>query len=110
MATANDGYEFVRWDDNVTDNPRTVILYKDEAFTAIFNQLQGIVDVETNLSIEEKNRHIWIHSDIPQTIVVYSAAGHVLTIQREVTETQIPVSEGLYIVRANNQSYKVIVK
>ncbi len=35
-ATANDGYRFVKWSDEVTDNPRTVVVTQDSTFTAIF--------------------------------------------------------------------------
>ncbi|MCI7661999.1 MAG: leucine-rich repeat protein [Bacteroidales bacterium] len=36
IATANEGYRFVIWNDGNTDNPRTVALTSDTAFTAIF--------------------------------------------------------------------------
>ena len=35
-ATASDCYEFLRWNDGNTDNPRTVALTSDTSFTAIF--------------------------------------------------------------------------
>ena len=35
-ATANLGYRFVKWSDEVTDNPRTVVVTQDSTFTAIF--------------------------------------------------------------------------
>ena len=35
-ATANEGYRFVIWNDGNTDNPRTVALTSDTAFSAIF--------------------------------------------------------------------------
>ena len=35
-ANANEGYRFVIWNDGNTDNPRTVALTSDTAFTAIF--------------------------------------------------------------------------
>ena len=35
-ATANEGYVFISWNDGNTDNPRTVALTSDTAFTAIF--------------------------------------------------------------------------
>ena len=35
-ATANEGYRFVIWNDGNTDNPRTIALTSDTAFTAIF--------------------------------------------------------------------------
>ena len=39
-AQSNTGYNFVSWDDGVTDNPRTVIVEGDATFTAVFNLLQ----------------------------------------------------------------------
>lgn len=35
-ATANYGYHFAHWADSVTDNPRTVTVMGDTAFTAVF--------------------------------------------------------------------------
>ena len=35
-ATANSCYHFVKWSDDVTDNPRTVVVTQDSTFTAIF--------------------------------------------------------------------------
>ena len=35
-AIANSGYRFVKWSDEVTDNPRTIVVTQDSTFTAIF--------------------------------------------------------------------------
>ena len=35
-AIPNNSYRFVKWDDEVTDNPRTVVVTQDSTFTAIF--------------------------------------------------------------------------
>ena len=35
-AIANEGYHFVKWSDDVTDNPRSVTATSDSAFTAVF--------------------------------------------------------------------------
>ena len=35
-AIANEGYRFVKWSDEVTYNPRTVVVTQDSTFTAIF--------------------------------------------------------------------------
>ena len=35
-AIPNNGYRFVKWDDEVTDNPRTIVVTQDSTFTAIF--------------------------------------------------------------------------
>ena len=39
-ATANDGYEFTAWSDGNTENPRTVTVTSDTAFTAIFTETE----------------------------------------------------------------------
>ena len=39
-AIANDGYEFTGWNDGNTENPRTVTLTNDTAFTAIFTETE----------------------------------------------------------------------
>ena len=36
IATPNEGYEFTGWNDGNTENPRTVTITSDTAFTAIF--------------------------------------------------------------------------
>ncbi|MBO7316842.1 MAG: InlB B-repeat-containing protein, partial [Paludibacteraceae bacterium] len=37
-AEANSGYEFVKWSDGNTDNPRTIMITSDTTFTAIFTE------------------------------------------------------------------------
>ena len=37
-ATPNEGYEFTRWNDGNTENPRTVTITSDTAFMAIFTE------------------------------------------------------------------------
>ena len=37
-ATANEGYEFIGWNDGNTENPRTVTITSDTAFMAIFTE------------------------------------------------------------------------
>lgn len=38
-ATANEGYQFVKWQDGNTDNPRTITVTKNETYTAIFEAI-----------------------------------------------------------------------
>ncbi|MBO4655427.1 MAG: hypothetical protein J5644_07775 [Bacteroidales bacterium] len=44
-ATANEGYQFVKWQDGNTDNPRTITVTKDETYTATFEVLPAGVYV-----------------------------------------------------------------
>jgi hypothetical protein len=53
-ATANYGYHFTQWSDDVTDNPRTIILTQDTTFTAEFAPNQYSI----NVSCDEEYGHI----------------------------------------------------
>jgi hypothetical protein len=46
-ATANTGYRFVRWNDGITNNPRTITVTQDTVLTAIFESVY-YVTVSTN--------------------------------------------------------------
>ena len=50
-ATANEGYVFFSWNDGNTDNPRTVALTSDTAFTAIF----ALIDESSLLEAETES-------------------------------------------------------
>ncbi len=47
-ATPNAGYEFVRWSDGNTDNPRMVRVTQDFTFTAIFRGVDCEITIITN--------------------------------------------------------------
>ncbi len=45
-AVAHEGSHFEMWNDSVTENPRTIVVVQDTAFTAIFRSgLEGVVTV-----------------------------------------------------------------
>lgn len=45
-ATANSGYQFVKWEDGNTSNPRTITVTKDETYTAVFETIPAGVHVK----------------------------------------------------------------
>ena len=47
-ATANSGYCFVKWSDEVTDNPRTVVVTQDSTFTAVFESNSFAITTAVN--------------------------------------------------------------
>ena len=47
-ATANDHYTFTKWNDDVTDNPRTVTVVSDTNFTAVFTAESYTITVAVN--------------------------------------------------------------
>ena len=64
VAIPNSGYEFVRWSDGVTENPRTITLAGDISLSAFFRLLgEGIERVQIDKSIPCKiilEEHIYI--------------------------------------------------
>ena len=53
-AIANAGYEFSKWNDNTTDNPRTIKITKDQTFTAIFTESTTPSDLAGDLNADGK--------------------------------------------------------
>ena len=45
-ATPNLGYEFMTWDDGISDNPRTIIITESHVYTATFGLRQCVVNTE----------------------------------------------------------------
>ena len=47
-ATPNTGYEFVKWNDNVTTNPRTITVEKDSVYIAVFKAKKFDISIISN--------------------------------------------------------------
>lgn len=50
-ATPNTGCRFTGWSDGISTNPRTINVYQDTAFTAVFEYIDYIIKVQTNNSL-----------------------------------------------------------
>lgn len=61
-ASAHNGYRFLCWQDNNTDNPRTITVHEDAIYTAYFevNPPQYTVNVSAQTRIWEKLREVVI--------------------------------------------------
>ncbi|MDY3977518.1 MAG: leucine-rich repeat protein [Candidatus Onthomorpha sp.] len=68
-ATANEGYVFISWNDGNTDNPRTVALTSDTAFTAIFAAID-----ESSLSEDAEVAKIGVYPNPTSGKVVFDKA------------------------------------
>ena len=68
-ATASDCYEFLRWNDGNTDNPRTVALTSDTSFTAIF----ALID-ESSLSEDAEFAELSVYPNPTRGKVSFSQA------------------------------------
>ena len=68
-ATANEGYRFVIWNDGNTENPRTVALTSDTAFTAIF----ALID-ESSLSEDAEFADLSVYPNPTRGKVTFNQA------------------------------------
>ncbi len=115
-AIAKDGFEFEKWNDNNTDNPRNVIVNGDMTFVAFF-KTNGIDDnTEAKLVIypnpADENIHIkGIQAN--SKVYVYDAQGCMIMTPIVSDDEAIDISNlsaGCYFVRVNGYSMKFIKK
>ena len=112
-AVANEGYHFVRWQDNVTDNPRTVVVYADMSFTAFFesDDTQGIDYIEdSGIRIWSTAGGIVVEGCEGKIVSVYDMMGRrVTSINAGGDKTRIDVPSGVYLVKADLLSARKVV-
>ena len=107
-AVPRSGYEFVKWSDESTENPRVVAVEdKDITLTAIFQKVG--TDVE-NVGIEG----VTIYSDgtvlhvegAEKEYQIYSTTGSLLY---RGTDAEVALPRGIYVVRYGNAIEKVVL-
>ena len=111
-AIPNEGYHFVKWDDENTDNPRTLKVIADITLTAIFEKNPDTPTANENAETDNfrvyvQNRTIYLSED-RGVVQVYNMAGQCVYNGHA---TAIPVQlGGVYVLVAGTQRVKVLVK
>jgi hypothetical protein len=98
-ARPSSGYRFVCWNDSVTDNPRTIVVTQDTAFTAVFGTFQGVGAPDGTAALftltpNPARESVTVTLDragLPAEITVYDAAGHAV-LQRHATARRTRLS------------------
>lgn len=111
-ATPNSGYHFVHWQDNNTQNPRTVTVTANATYTAYFAaNATSIDDIgNTKYNIEISGLIVTISNPDGETIELYDITG------RRLASSQLSVfnyhlsNPGVYLVRVGNvPAHRVVV-
>lgn len=108
------GYRFDRWQDGNNDNPREIIVLFDTTFTAYFVPITGLADAEYNGTlVMASNRTISACNIKSGEIAVYDLNGRCL-LRKDVAEGSemsfnVPAA-GVYVVRNNGSSLKIVVR
>lgn len=114
-ASANEGHHFLRWNDNNTDNPRTVTVTSDTTFTAYFEAdggTEGIDNVDGNAAnVTAADGRIVVTDADGLTVTLYDAAGRQLAVRRNegaLMHFDVPAS-GTYLVKIGSAPARRIV-
>ena len=110
-AIAIEGFEFDRWSDDNTENPRTIILTEDTKLYAYFRMAQGgnPVDLETskissaNIYIQNGTLHI---EGATTDYHILDAAGRLIYSGNSTTLT---LPRGIYLVTINGEVEKIVL-
>ena len=117
-ATPNAGYRFVRWNDNNTDNPRTIVCEGNATYTAYFELIPttGINDVnaaDVKLFPNPTSGNLYVEVEGLQKVEIIDAVGRVVLSQNNGTVNMSNLANGIYTVRVSangTTSIKKVVK
>lgn len=106
-AIANSGYRFDHWQDNNTQNPRTITVTGNAAYTAYFVATQGIDDVNTDaVNVYALGGQIVVETELNEEIGIYDVVGRKVDGGRK-TFFDVPAS-GVYLVKVGPMSLQKV--
>lgn len=111
-AVPHPNYHFTNWNDNVTTNPRNIVLTSDTTFTAYFAYNDSMEDYSLeNILVYTRPGTIMVSVEIPKSIWVYDMQGRLVAHRPDdgSTTCAIPVSGGTYLVKLGDVSLKKVV-
>lgn len=111
-AVPHPNYHFTNWNDNVTTNPRNIVLTSDTTFTAYFAYNDGVEDYSLeNILVYTRPGTIMVSVEIPKSIWVYDMQGRLVVYRPDdgSTTCAIPVNSGTYLVKLGDVSLKKVV-
>jgi len=121
-ATPADGYRFVKWSDENTDNPRTITVTADTTFTAVFEAIASQGEENpggsaTAVGEQAAQTNIYtvgntiVVENATEAIFVYDAMGKLISKNVAGRVGAITINNaGVYIVKVGNVAKRVMVK
>ena len=115
-AIPNSGYLFDKWQDNVTENPRQVIVNSDMTFVAFFKGT-GVNENEGHLMVlypNPANDYVRLEGiEANSEVRIYNAMGALVKVLNANPNEEIGISElsdGLYVLRCGNATLRFVKK
>ncbi|MBR1630718.1 MAG: InlB B-repeat-containing protein, partial [Paludibacteraceae bacterium] len=109
-ATAYEGYRFTGWSDGETAATRTVTVRENLTLTANFEKDNTAINetaLQQNISIAD--RTVRIDNTDRQLVSIVDAAGRLICTSRAITIEQT-LPDGIYIIRAGQESIKFVIR
>ncbi len=107
-----ENYEFVRWYDGNTDNPRSVTVTENATYIAEFQPITGVSDfVEDNVEIYSYGHQIYVNHAEGLSVEIFDVTGKLII--SEIGNSQdhrvfTVNSSGIYLVRTSNGVVKKV--
>ena len=110
-ATPREGYRFVSWSDENTDNPRTLTVNSDTELRAFFMRDNSVVgdDVTNEISVYASNGHIVVLGAEDMEVGVYDVMGREVLRANGTASSTFVLPQGVYIVKVGDQPARKVV-
>ncbi len=106
-AVAKQGYHFIRWQDDVTDNPRTITVSRDATYYAYF-WLGTDLENNTLTGISIDGMQISISGHEGESLYIWSATGQ--TIVSGIVQPVVTLPyRGVFIIMIGDQAGKIVL-
>ncbi|HHT21956.1 MAG TPA: leucine-rich repeat protein, partial [Bacteroidales bacterium] len=114
-AVPKEGYQFIKWQDGNTDNPRSIVVTSDATFTAFFDVADGINQNQTaKVQIYTADKSIIIGNAEGKNVNIYDLTGQLLIKEASIASNNHVIHvrrQGIYFVKVGNgKAQKVLVK
>ena len=110
-ADALQGYEFVEWNDGNTDNPRTIVVEQDSTFTAFFQVIDGINEVDLpNVNVYSYENVIVVTNAEGYFVEIFDMSGRLIAgekVSQSVRQYNI-LAPGIYLVKVGEAMVKKV--
>ncbi len=103
QATPFSGYQFSKWYDGNTENPRTVTLTQDSFFYAIFEVGNGIEEFNDDVRVYVQGSCIVVEGADDEPVMVYDMVG------RQIKDYSRELPMGIYLVKVGSLHARKVV-
>ena len=90
-------------------NAKVVSSMADTQFTLYYSDMQGIEEDTSEIKVYAANGSLIVESPSPTDLVVYDLLGRSVAKERQKTRCSISLKPGLYVVKTENATVKVVV-